>query len=69
MLGDPSVGKTTLLNCFAHKEFSFNTTMTIAVDYVFKDVHIGKDIIKAKIADTGTYISLHHASMDTLQSL
>ena len=55
LLGDSGVGKTALLNCFANKEFSFNTLTTVAVDYVFKDVHIGKDIIKAKIADTGNF--------------
>ena len=55
LLGDSGVGKTALLNCFTHKKFLVNTTLTVGVDYVFKDVHIGKDIIKAKIADTGKF--------------
>ena len=36
LLGDPSVGKTSLLNRYHHGMFSLQTTKTIGFDFILK---------------------------------
>lgn len=39
LIGDPFVGKTSILNRFAEDKFSENHSSTVGVDFKFKEIH------------------------------
>ena len=55
LIGDASVGKTSLMRRFVDDEFRLNTMPTIGVDFVSRKLYIGQDVIRVIICDTGRY--------------
>ena len=51
LLGDPAVGKTTLVTKFVHGKFSGDYKMTIGVDIMRKDIIINKNQVILSIWD------------------
>lgn len=51
-VGDPSVGKTSLLHRLLHNEYKSDALSTMGVDFVFKDVEIKNLTVKLQIWDT-----------------
>jgi len=52
MIGDPSVGKSSLLLRYADNQFTSNFISTIGVDYKEKDLQVGPNKVKIQIWDT-----------------
>ena len=48
LLGDPSVGKTSLLNRYHHGMFSLQTTKTIGFDFILKETKVS-DTMSARL--------------------
>ena len=51
-VGDPSVGKTSLLHRLLHNEYKEDTISTMGVDFVFKNFEINDSTVKLQIWDT-----------------
>ena len=62
LIGDTYVGKTCLLKRFVNDEFSHDVLGTSGIDFAIRNVHIGGEVIKLEICDTGNCIlwSLAH---------
>jgi len=58
-LGDHMVGKTSLLRRFSDGTFTYSTYTTIGIDFVSKDINIGKDKVPVKIWDTAGQDRFH----------
>ena len=52
VVGDSGVGKTNLINRFATDKFDTNSKATIGVEFVYKTLKIGKEVIKVEVWDT-----------------
>ncbi|KAL7716443.1 GTP-binding protein ypt1 [Entamoeba marina] len=52
LVGEPNVGKTSLLLRYVDDTFSKDTTLSIGVDYKFKSITLDGEIIKCQIYDT-----------------
>jgi len=52
ILGDSSVGKTSLMNCFVNKRFSNQYKATIGADFLTKEVVVDDRVVTMQIWDT-----------------
>ena len=52
ILGDPGVGKTSLMDQFVNKKFSNNYKPTIGVDFLTKEVLVEDRVVNLQIWDT-----------------
>jgi len=55
VIGDPWVGKTSLIRRFADDVFSENYFTTIGVDFKFRKIERGENVVKVQVWDTGGY--------------
>ncbi|MCK5141700.1 MAG: GTP-binding protein, partial [Candidatus Heimdallarchaeota archaeon] len=53
LLGDPGVGKSSLITRFVHNRFQSSYLMTIGVDILSKQLFVGKDEVLFLISDIG----------------
>ncbi len=53
LLGDPGVGKSSLITRFVHNRFQASYLMTIGVDILSKQLFVGKDEVLFLISDIG----------------
>jgi len=53
LLGNPGVGKSSLITRFVHNRFSSSYLMTIGVDILSKQLFVGKDEVLFLISDIG----------------
>jgi small GTP-binding protein len=51
-LGDPAVGKTSIISQFIHGKFSTSHNPTIGIDYLSKIMNLGDRSIRLQIWDT-----------------
>lgn len=52
VVGDPSVGKTQLMNRLLFDQFDINTRPTLGIDFLKKDLEIGNKTIRLNMWDT-----------------
>ena len=52
-LGDPGVGKTSIIKRYIYDEYNFNEISTMGIQFSFKDINIKGKNIKLNILDTG----------------
>ena len=65
LIGDSTVGKSSVLNRFTRNEFSLDTKSTIGVEFATRNLLIDGKTIKAQIWDTGPTIPLFGISLHT----
>ena len=53
LIGPGSVGKTSIINRFVHNQFASSYKMTMGVDLLNKEVHLGESIAKLNMWDIG----------------
>ena len=53
LLGDPDVGKSSIIKRFVHDEFNPDQLSTLGISHSFKDLKIKDKTIKLKLIDTG----------------
>ena len=58
-LGDHTVGKTSILRRFHDGTFTFSTYPTVGIDFVKKDIKVGKEKVSVKIWDTAGQERFH----------
>ena len=53
ILGDPGVGKTSMMNAYVNKQFTHIYKATIGADFLTKDIYVGDDdVVTLQIWDT-----------------
>lgn len=52
LVGDPSVGKTSLLNRIINQEYNANPPSTLGVDFTFRAIELESTVIKLQLWDT-----------------
>ena len=48
-MGDMGVGKSTLLNCFTHKEFNLESKSTVGMEFATCSIQVNGKTMKAKV--------------------
>lgn len=56
LIGDASVGKSTILNMFINGQFAQDSNPTMGVQFATKKIQVGNSIIKIQIWDTVTIV-------------
>lgn len=56
LIGDASVGKSTILNMFINGQFVQDSNPTMGVQFATKKIQVGNSIIKIQIWDTVTIV-------------
>lgn len=50
--GEPNVGKTNIVQRFAHNMFTEDSRPTLGMDFVIKDIMIGSKVVRCQVWDT-----------------
>lgn len=58
LVGDASVGKSTLLNYYINRQFTDSNNPTMGVEFATKKVQINDKVIKLQLWDTVIYLFL-----------